>query len=449
VVHHSELLFSEILTAISQMAEKRDMKVPQSRGQIADLEAMLRNEKTEFEESMGRILNQEVKKGQRMIDILEINRLRRQLLFQSYVWDHRLVYASSVDSPQHDPNDMGSEHGDKPIEMVPDMKSAVDSCKVSDVGENETSTVSSPVEEHEWSDPLISDVCVRRAISEGQFPVLTSLSDTLEAAWTGNHPNSSGLSDLDLNVPDKLEKGDRMEESKTSSVLSPVLSTKGSETMEDSTGWLGVPFLNFYRSLNKNFSTTSEKLDTFNGYNPVYISSFRESELQGGARLLLAVGINDTVIPVYDDEPTSIISYTLLSPDYISQVSDEFDAAESSTIQSSSNFDGMSLDSFKSFADDGILSLSGSRTSLMSDPASQTKLLHSRVEFTDNSPFGKVKYTVTVYYAKRFEALRKICCPSEMDYIRSLSRCKKWGAQGGKSNVFFAKTLDDRFIIKQ
>lgn len=31
------------------MAEKRDMKVPQSRRQIADLEVMLRNEKTEFE----------------------------------------------------------------------------------------------------------------------------------------------------------------------------------------------------------------------------------------------------------------------------------------------------------------------------------------------------------------------------------------------------------------
>jgi 1-phosphatidylinositol-3-phosphate 5-kinase len=56
---------------------------------------------------------------------------------------------------------------------------------------------------------------------------------------------------------------------------------------------------------------------------------------------------------------------------------------------------------------------------------------------------------VTSYYAKSFEALRRSCCPSELDFIRSISRCKKWGAQGGKSNVFFAKSLDDRFIIKQ
>ncbi|XP_076883986.1 1-phosphatidylinositol-3-phosphate 5-kinase FAB1B-like [Bidens hawaiensis] len=449
VVHRSKLLFSEILAALSQMAEKRDAKGPLSRRQITDLEVMLQNEKTEFEESLQKILNHEVKKGQPIIDILEVNRLRRQLVFQSYMWDNRLVYASNVEtnSPQHDRNNLGSEHSYKPNEPVADSKSAIDSCKASDVGENETSVVSSPVEGNEWSDPLISNVCVRRAISEGQFPVLTSLSDTLEAAWTGNHPHS-GFSDLDLHVPDKLEKTDRIEESKTSSVLSPALSTKGSEMNEDSTSWLGVPFLNFYRSY-KNSTTTSEKLDTLNGYNPVYISSFRESELQSGARLLLAPGINDTVIPVYDDEPTSIISYTLLSHNYISQVADEFDPADSSTFQSFSNFDGMSVDSFRSLGDDSILSMSGSRASLLLDTSSQTKSLHSRVEFTDDSPFGKVKYTVTVYYAKRFEALRRISCPSEIDYIRSLSRCKKWGAQGGKSNVFFAKTLDDRFIIKQ
>lgn len=94
----------------------------------------------------------------------------------------------------------------------------------------------------------------------------------------------------------------------------------------------------------------------------------------------------------------------------------------------------MTLESFRSLGDDGILSISmfGSYASLMSsDPLSHTKSLHMRVEFTDDSPLGKVKYAVTIYYLKRFEALKRICCPSEMDYIRSLSRCKKWGAQGG------------------
>ncbi|XP_071716617.1 1-phosphatidylinositol-3-phosphate 5-kinase FAB1B-like [Rutidosis leptorrhynchoides] len=469
VIRRSESLFLEILNALSQMADKKhvagsangSMIMTQFRRQVADLEVMLRKEKAEFEESLQKILNHEVKKGQPVIDILEINRLRRQLLFQSYVWDHRLVYTSNVES-NSPRSDLESELEVKHNETFVDLKSVVDSCNVSDVGdickESEVDIGSSPVEQNDPPDSLLPDVSVRRAVSEGQFPVMASLSDTLDAAWTGNHTECSTLSDLDLNESDKLEKGDRMDDIKTSSLLSPVLSTKGSETMEDSTSWLGMPFLNFYRSLNRNVSSTSQKFDTFNGYNPVYISSFRESELQGGARLLLAVGFNDTVIPVYDDEPTSIISHALLSPDYISQVSDELDrlkeggpsifSSPSFDTSSFSNFD-MSLESSRSFGDDSILSMSASRTSLMPDPLSQTKSLHCRVEFTDDSPLGKVKYVVTSYYAKQFEALRRICCPSEMDYIRSLSRCKKWGAQGGKSNVFFAKTLDDRFIIKQ
>jgi 1-phosphatidylinositol-3-phosphate 5-kinase len=61
----------------------------------------------------------------------------------------------------------------------------------------------------------------------------------------------------------------------------------------------------------------------------------------------------------------------------------------------------------------------------------------------------KDKYSITVVYDNRFFALRKKCCLSELAYITSLSRCKKWNAQGGKSKAYFAKTTDDRFIIKQ
>lgn len=41
------------------------------------------------------------------------------------------------------------------------------------------------------------------------------------------------------------------------------------------------------------------------------------------------------------------------------------------------------------------------------------------------------------------------CCGGDLDFARSLCRCRKWHSSGGKSNVFFAKTLDDRFVIKQ
>lgn len=72
-----------------------------------------------------------------------------------------------------------------------------------------------------------------------------------------------------------------------------------------------------------------------------------------------------------------------------------------------------------------------------------------KVAFTDPCQSSKVEFRVTCYYAKQFDALRKKCCGGDFDYIRSMSRCRKWGAHGGKSNVFFAKTMDDRFVVKQ
>ncbi|KAK9287684.1 hypothetical protein L1049_016122 [Liquidambar formosana] len=174
------------------------------------------------------------------------------------------------------------------------------------------------------SDLLESGKVVRRALSEGQFPIMSSLSDTLEAAWTGeSHPGSikengyvvpdSAVEDsstlvqsvsLDSDLENYAKEGGGIEVARS---FVPALPTKGPDNVENSTGWVGMPFLNFYASLNKNSSLNAQKLGTVAEYNPVHVLSFRELERQGGARLLLPVGVNDTVVPVYDDEPTSII----------------------------------------------------------------------------------------------------------------------------------------------
>jgi 1-phosphatidylinositol-3-phosphate 5-kinase len=330
------------------------------------------------------------------------------------------------------------------------------------------------------SDPLAPRTGLRRVLSDGQFPLMLNLSDTLDTAWTGeNHIGVGIAKENTCPVPDlaienfliaspveglNLDHAEAQNGTKAAHFVSPALSTKGSENMEDSVSWLKMPFLNFYRSLNKNFLSAAQKLDTLGEYNPVYVSSFRKLELEGGARLLLPVGDNDTVVPVYDDEPTSLIAYALVSSDYYLQTSDEGERAkDSGDVMASLSFsdsvimqshhpdDDTVSETHRSLGstEESILSMSGSRNSLGLDPLSYTKALHARVSFGDDGPLGKVKYSVTCYYARRFEALRKMCCPSELDFVRSLSRCKKWGAQGGKSNVFFAKTLDDRFIIKQ
>ncbi|XP_051147662.1 1-phosphatidylinositol-3-phosphate 5-kinase FAB1B-like [Andrographis paniculata] len=511
VVGSAEHLFTEVRNAIQLLKGKNSGSDPESAVQMPDLEGLLLKEKLEFEATIQKIQSKGPTKGEPTIDILELNRLRRQLIFQSYIWDHRLVCAAadvenqssqaastqkplgdaekifginvpdrtskSLDFSEYIPADLNPEkNNDRGASDMADQSS--DESVNFDQGNEKLPAPSNGAKTIDESDPLISGVTVRRTLSDG---TRVCLSDTLDAAWTGeSHPSMripknksfSGLAEVDASLSSVTDKWDMQSHRDDLSLFKlpqlPFKScTKVSDNVDDTKSWLSMPFLSFYRTFNKNFSGSVQKLDA---YDPVYISSFRESELQSGARLLLPVGVKDTVVPVYDDEPTSMISFALISHDYHTQLKDESDrqkkAVDSTLSSSSSSSTQHSNDSGTTHlsqsldetapenkgalsGDESVPSSTDSHASFPLDPVAYMKAMHARVSFSDDGPLGKVKYTVTCYFAKRFETLRKICCPSEMDYIRSLSRCKKWGAQGGKSNVFFAKTLDDRFIIKQ
>lgn len=461
------------------------------------------------------MLHKEGKVGQPVIDILELNKLRRHILIHSYVWDQRLIYASNLSKIILQENLKSLNHREKLLgsrEKVVEADVATrparghSSCDSflletkpdGNLNLENTSHLSHPVVKSEdkgkdtnhdkvdlslsgganindKSDSVEFGGAVRKALSEGESPVVANLSDTLDAAWTGEgHPTNSSLKENGCLPPDAAAVA----------VHSPVANIVTSKSNSDiysaniggieagctnyskllskglDTKWKGIPFANVFGSFNKTSSFNTEKLVE---YNPVHILSFRELERQTGARLLLPASTNDTIVPVYDDEPTSVIAYVLVSMDYHMQMleydrpKDSGDSSislplfDSTSLLSLNSFDETITNTYRSLGsfEENVLSTSGSRSLPAGDPFSYTKDLHARVSFTDDGSLGKVKYTVTCYYAKRFEALRRTCCPSELDFVRSLSRCKKWGAQGGKSNVFFAKTLDDRFIIKQ
>ncbi|KAK9989807.1 hypothetical protein SO802_030046 [Lithocarpus litseifolius] len=522
----AEGLFTEVYKVLRKISENISsadsqdpgVKAPDSRHHIAELEGLLHKEKQEFEEAVQKVICKKVKFGQLTYDILEINKLRRQMLFHSYVWDQRLIHetrlsnnnlheglsssipklveksVSSVEKLVEKNATMKAGKGYSSCDSLLETKPYVNLNQGGNAGH-----IKNPSELHKGSDmdldmnhrkgvelsfsknisddsdPLKSGGNVRRAHSEGEYPILENLSDTLDAAWTGeSHPVSVTLKDNGRSLPDltvvnsvaakSLVESFAVDQAgvEVASTLSSMLPPKPADNMEGSTSWAGMNFLNFYGSFSKNISLNAQKLG-FGEYNPVYVSSFRELVRQNGARLLLPAGVNDIVVHVYDDEPTSVVAYALVSSDYLCQISEPNRAKnvldpsvslplfDSVNLLSLNSFDEAILDSYRSLAstDESNLSVSGSQSSQAVDPLLYTKDLHVRVSFTDDGPLGKVKYTVTCYYAKRFEALRRTCCPSELDFVRSISRCKKWGAQGGKSNVFFAKTLDDRFIIKQ
>lgn len=443
-------------------------------------------------------MNGEGKQGQVTVDILEINYLRKKLLIQAYVWDQHLLHAAasldksnSAGSLITESEEKFSVDGEKLSEISTTSKSvdegtyngkelgtspAQPEIQIQELGDSDSekgeedlcsTSINSP------SEPLESKVTVHAAPADGQFSRMVNLSDTLEAAWTGENGSVVGItkdnshslsnstvensSSIDINAC--YDRGEDPNVDRGTHAVSQLLPSKALEDTEDFASQLETISSNFYYLYNEKFLSSGLKLEALGKHNPVFLSSFWELEFQGGARLFLPLGVNETVVPVYDDEPSSIIAYALMSPEYHSQLIDEAeklrDCGDSlpslsfseSFLQSSDDF---SFDSHKSVgpSDDSLSSISGSRTSLGLDPVLYPKSLNPRIYFEEYGPHGGVKYSVTCYYAKRFEALRRICC-SELDFVKSLSRCKKWGAQGGKSNVFFAKTLDDRFIIKQ
>lgn len=447
-------------------------------------------------ESLHKTMNGEGKQGQVTVDILEINYLRRKLLIQAYVWDQHLIHAANLDNG----NSTGSFIAESEERFV------VDSEKLSEI-----STTSRSVEDHKSADsrlgyeqcnegpsiakefvtgpaqpdiqiqevgdsdsdkgeddlsstssnapfePQESTENVHAAQADGQLSRMVNLSDTLEAAWTGENGSFVGVTKDGSHI---LSNSAVADSSSIDIIIGNDRSEKALDDAEEFESQLEMASSNFYYLFNDKFLASGQKLEALAKHNPVFLSSFWELEFQGGARLFLPLGVNETVLPVYDDEPSSIIAYALMSPEYHSQLIDEAeklrDCGDSSfhSLSFTESFmlssEDFSFDSSKSLgpSDDTVSTISGTRSSLSLDPLLYPKSLNPRIFFEEYGPNGGVRYSVTCYYAKRFEALRRMCC-SELDFIKSLGRCKKWGAQGGKSNVFFAKTLDDRFIIKQ
>lgn len=362
------------------------------------------------------------------------------------------------------------------------------------------------------------DLGVRRRVLEGQSYNVSNLSDTLDAAWTGYpslagqaaHVTSLGQGVVNA-VPSVDNSGvcselplktvsDSIKPSLVPSMVRTAINDSSSNT-QDIDG-SDLPDTNMplsavrtvhysnYPDFEKNliwepfsyldmiFSNTSQESleisELVGDYRPVFVSSAVKLLDQGGAKLLLPTGIDNAVIAVYEDEPTSLIAYALTSKQYQAQISDdqleekhkekdedtERDSEDSSvktiapcSLQNAdSSFEVVAVPSWgrTAFSEDiSTSSSSGSDEIVAADPVLHAKIRHAEIYFGDENLPGKGKYSVVCYCAKQFNALRKKCCPTEIEFVCSLSRCKKWGAQGGKSKVFFAKTLDDRFIIKQ
>lgn len=447
---------------------------------------------------------------QMTVDILELNRLRRALLIGSHVWDHRFL---SLDSLLKRNSLSRFSHRDlsfsQPLELKSDSSRKDDSfdqghegnvsesLKLPESAENDIlkdhrePNVSScepsvpedckPISSHlngQEETQADGETAKNKTLFENVPSPETTLSERIDSSWTGTdqlpvkaQPSADGVqsgpirqaSQSDslpfrrLAMPSRVHSFDsalRVRERSRKGLLPSSLhvsTLRSFHATGDYRDMIRDPVSSVMRTYSQVLPQEAQKLNLILSSTPSFVSS--AAHLTEGVRMLLPqTGKSDIVVAVYDNEPTSIISYALSSKEYDDWVGDKLSEQEvswsesnkedsvASTFSAWQSFGSMDLDYIRFGS--GTEDVPSSMSSLFTDTK---KSPHLRLSFGDD----KVKFSVTCYYTELFESLRKKCCPSEVDFVRSLSRCKRWKAQGGKSNVYFAKSLDDRFIVKQ
>ncbi|KAG2584018.1 hypothetical protein PVAP13_6KG256900 [Panicum virgatum] len=467
--------------------------------QIIEMKDLLKMERNEYEILLLPVIRESRSPMQASIDILELNRLRRGLLLDAYIWDRRLCHVDSLLKTHGHVTKISSDNLDillytrlkewkadlfrGNIEIGKSLGSPRKSLlsREGHLNDNECSVAYAnlqtcladhPVDGAEDLDKVYSKFNGGKEwpVTEPsndmepveRLPSLASIfSDNIDLAWTGS-------SDLQYDLPQAFTKIDEngsfnLDSSNYRNAVAPVRihsfnstlglrqrertglaptslhlsSFKSAELFRDTTSILKDPMPNMRRACSQRSPGVLEKLNVVLARTPTYVSS-ASNMIDDGARLLLPqIGYEgDIVVAVYDDEPTSIVSYAMTSEEYARQVARRLN----------SNLSFSHLSNNTEFGSHGLEGSSPSQEEHL-----DSKGTHFKFSFDDESPISpdKTKFSVICYFERHFAALRKKCCPKDIDYIRSLSRCKRWNAQGGKSNVYFAKTMDERFIIKQ
>ncbi|XP_020269930.1 putative 1-phosphatidylinositol-3-phosphate 5-kinase FAB1C isoform X2 [Asparagus officinalis] len=425
---------------------------------IMELKDLLERERNEYDVFLQPSPMDDSSPSLETIDILELNRLRRFLLIDSHMWDRRLCLLDSFSKSKTSTSKLNPlEWRTEPIDIDENFKKfsegsiskprnlsklqeELDLCLLECHSNNSVETDWSIESVEGYNGPAYSFVSDHYCRGDDDMqttnencPEITSLqrlpsaastlSDKIDSLWSGN-PDSDAIGSITLldNPLYRKAISPLRVNSFDSALRSQDRIRRGPSASLHLTSVRSFDASGDFASTNiSQRSPRSKRVNFLPGDAPVFISSIYNMVGEGARLLLPQTGRDDLVIVLYDNEPTTIISYAISSQDHADFLTSDHQVShESSARPSISQF--------------------------QSDEAT-----HFRISFDDDSsiPNDRVKFSVTCYFAKQFAALRKKCCPNEADFLRSLSRCKRWNARGGKSNVYFAKSLDERFIIKQ
>lgn len=147
----------------------------------------------------------------------------------------------------------------------------------------------------------------------------------------------------------------------------------------------------------------------------------------------------DEDIIVREDEPSSLIAFTLQSQHYKAKLAEirghgpclnKDEACPTGNAHTGE-------EGAPDICEDGV-DQAEVETSLLR--ATGTHLAYS---FVDSSARMQCK----IFFAEQFDAVRRKCGVADR-IVESLSRCLKWDSKGGKTKSVFLKTLDDRLVLK-
>ncbi|KAL0090125.1 hypothetical protein J3Q64DRAFT_1879354, partial [Phycomyces blakesleeanus] len=153
----------------------------------------------------------------------------------------------------------------------------------------------------------------------------------------------------------------------------------------------------------------------------------------------------DSFVVVREDEPSTIIAYTLSCDDYLTKMQEMNDVG---VYDGSDSMPLVPLAVPTNYPLHDYPHDSGTTTS--SNPShidiQETLLRESgtHMHFSD----GTSKFFCKIFFSEQFDALRRNCGCDE-SFILSLASCLKWDSSGGKSGSAFLKTKDDRLLMKQ
>ena len=139
---------------------------------------------------------------------------------------------------------------------------------------------------------------------------------------------------------------------------------------------------------------------------------------------------------VDEEQPSSIIAYTLATNEYQNFIETSPESTEDEARKISGNGDAIHPENGDK---------SPSKLRRKSKKNAELLKHHFQYSFSDET----CEFYCSVLFAREFENFREDVVGSRKRFLTSMSSCNRFRASGGKSGVHFYKTNDDRFLLKE